>query len=567
MNKRHFSVLVLYLILVFSGHAFAADYLNDAQKYLDKGEYKAAIIQLKKQLKKNPKDARVRYLLGSTYLKTGQNAAAEKELKIAYRLNSDNPDTVLAYAQLLVLQQEYEQLLKLLEQPLGNKDDELQRQIYLAYAYLGQGQLADAQNILAALVQENQNIKIYNGLALIALQEQEIEKASRWIDKALSLETDNKEALLLKAKVAIAEQHYVEALEIYDEVKKSNSNDLSLILARAAVLVAFKRFDEAEKEIGTVLEQIENQPHANYLLAQIKLQQGNFKAAKLAAQAVLNLAPKHTPSMLILGTAHLGQGNFNQAEKYIVQYLSANPDNLIAQNLLANVYLGKGKTAQAIIILEDIDEQERTSSPQILATLSNAYLMQYDIKPDNKVLLATVKIMLVQGKQDKAIKLLSDELQKNELNLTAQFAIATLYQQNKQIIEAAEHYQKILDIKEDHAPSLNNLAWISFLQNDQQAITLAKKAYEIDPDVAAITDTYGYILLKQGNTPEGIALLEKASQKSPDNSDIQYHLSEGYFLNNEKQKARTILEKILNQETSFSEKENAKTLLQKTNSL
>src|SRR5687768_2369317 len=60
--------------------------ISDARRYDEKGDHKAAIIQLKNALQKNPDDPEARYLLGAIYNKTGDFQSAEKELRKALSL-------------------------------------------------------------------------------------------------------------------------------------------------------------------------------------------------------------------------------------------------------------------------------------------------------------------------------------------------------------------------------------------------------------------------------------------------------------------------------------------------
>jgi predicted Zn-dependent protease len=83
------------------------------------------------------------------------------------------------------------------------------------------------------------------------------------------------------------------------------------------------------------------------------------------------------------------------------------------------------------------------------------------------------------------------------------------------------------------------------------------------PDVAAIADTYGYILLKQGQAKEALPVLEKANEATPKDNDMQFHLADAYAANDNKQKAIEILETILKSDQAFSEKVQAQALLSK----
>jgi predicted Zn-dependent protease len=63
-------------------------------------------------------------------------------------------------------------------------------------------------------------------------------------------------------------------------------------------------------------------------------------------------------------------------------------------------------------------------------------------------------------------------------------------------------------------------------RKDPRALEYAKKAYEVAPDVAAVADTYGWILVESGELQQGIELLTKAAELDPDNQEILNHLKE-----------------------------------------
>ncbi|MFA6068804.1 MAG: tetratricopeptide repeat protein [Janthinobacterium sp.] len=78
--------LLLPLLTGCHGTQSSASLLAEAQQYRQKGEARAAIIQLKNLLQQEPDNAAARLLLGSIYIDTGEALSAEKELRKAKSL-------------------------------------------------------------------------------------------------------------------------------------------------------------------------------------------------------------------------------------------------------------------------------------------------------------------------------------------------------------------------------------------------------------------------------------------------------------------------------------------------
>ena len=81
--------------------------LQNAKTYLDKGELMAASIERRNTLQKNNENAEARYLLGSTNLKIGDLASAEKEFRRAADAGWSQEAVQLQLARIFISKKEF----------------------------------------------------------------------------------------------------------------------------------------------------------------------------------------------------------------------------------------------------------------------------------------------------------------------------------------------------------------------------------------------------------------------------------------------------------------------------
>jgi len=345
--------------------------MDDAKKYLTKGETSAGIIQLKNHLKKYPSDAEARHLLGKTYLKTREILQAKKELGRAHKLMPENELMRMDYAGVLLILKKYHDVINLLLDIHVLPEINERRLTLLGAAYMGLNQLAEAKSIYQLAVSDGYataNI----GLATIAMQENELDKAVLFLDKILLEDNDNRAALTQKAIVLNKLKQHDKALLIYNQLIKEDAMPSVLHIERAATYLTLGQLSKAEDDLKYVLKKNKNSPSINFLMSRVKLAQKQFSEAKLFAEKVINIKSSHYPAILVLGISHYYLKSFNQSENYLIKYLAAQPDNVAVTILLAKVYLASKKPEQAILLLDDLYDREKNNL-NLLLTLKLAY--------------------------------------------------------------------------------------------------------------------------------------------------------------------------------------------------
>jgi len=414
MKNKFLLLGILAVLNIGYNTTIAAENSPKTEEEIDKYDYPTAIIHLKNQLQVEPNNAQFRFLLGSVYLKAGKIEASVKELSRAHKLAPNDVKILFRYIDVLQLSAKHREIIKLLVTALPDKKQESSRLSYLGTAHLNLKHFADATALFEQANHFYENATAYNGMATMAIIEDDKVLASQLLDKSLAVKADNKETLHIIAKLENINKRPKKALKIYSRLIKDNPNNLSYRLERAATLTILKKNKLAMIDLDIILKRVKLQPQANFIKAQILLQEKDYKGAQQAAQNVINILPKHMPATFILGAANFALKNYNQAEEYLTIYVANYPGNLKAQNLLANLYLAKNETQQSLLILEGIPKQLLQSNPLLMMTLASTHIQMGDTAKGIDIL--SKALAIAPDNNEIRIRLIAAQFKTGELN-------------------------------------------------------------------------------------------------------------------------------------------------------
>lgn len=479
---------------------------------------------------------------------------------------------------------------------------------------LKQNKLAEADKKVAELLAKNPNEAGFHNLkALLSIIKKDTAAAEQSYQKAISLDPKNILAYLGMAKLYLEENKLDQAKDYANKGLAINDKAINAYLLLADVALKEKNNAQVESVLSTALQKVSGDINAE---AEIVKNLGKFYASQKQPEKILSISedlskryPDDNTALSLLAGAQMVNNKKDLAEQNLRLIITKDKQDINHRLLLARLLSEQpGKETEALALLDDAAKID-TTNPQAnlfktayliklgrikealelankldsqfpklpLGTLlkgdayladkkldkaTEAYQKAYQLQANDKILFTIADLLSAQQKQADAIKLLNAELTKNPKNIGIHFKLATVYQQQKDYAQAENHYQAMLTEQADNVLALNNLAWLYSQKNDPKAIEFGKKAFDKAPESAAIADTYGYILVKQGQPAEGLTILEKAASLAPKANDIQYHLAEAYLANDNKQKALEILETIVKSEQDFSEKKAATSLLE-----
>lgn len=278
---------------------------------LERGDYDAAIRELRYALEKRRDHARAHYLLGLCHLRRGQPGdltAAKKALGDALAARGDYPEAFVTLGDVLAQAQE-----------LGPASD-----AYLQALPLLDDELARAQ--------------VEKTLGTLYLQLGQLDKAVRELRKSVSSNPEDAktQGLLGQALVLLAQKR--------GEAPGSPTWDA----ARQCLLKA-ARADKADPQVLTTL-------------GKLLLSSGQIPDAEKALQRALQDHPDRVDTLLLLGELRLAQGDTASAyEQGLRAYASARRDKLDtvlsdAHRLLARCHAKSGAPERAVAALKEAEQ-------------------------------------------------------------------------------------------------------------------------------------------------------------------------------------------------------------------
>ncbi|MGD8571620.1 MAG: PEP-CTERM system TPR-repeat protein PrsT, partial [Gammaproteobacteria bacterium] len=541
-------------------------HLEKAKQYRQEHKHNAAIIELKNVLQEDAKHQQARYLLGMSYLATGNGASAEKELQKAKELGYTGKDLTPALARAMVLQGKYDEALSLITIDDGlTEQQKMDLRILRGDANLGKGDIAQASSDYEqALSLDNNASGALVGLAKVSLAQGDLDQAENRIAPLDKRDENAIDTLLLKAEIATRRKQLDKAEDFYRRAieagKKQNNTaqQLNALSKLSFVLIANNKPEAAGDAINKLSKAVSGHPLPKYLRALLAYTQKDYDTALENLQQVVAVAPDHLPASLLMGAVHYAKGNYELANSYLSTFVNRVPTHIQARTLLGIVRLKLNKPEEAQEALDAAVESSRNDAGLLAAigkaaTASGNARMGADYlerarqsKPDNPQIRAELaKVYLQEGAYDSAIKELEqitgDQVDQAKLLLVYSYlrkkdfeqARATAKQMTDQYPDnpgwwtvsgsvemfagerdkAREHFDKALQLDTNFSTARINLARLAFEDGNLAA---ADKQFDsvLSHDSGNVTALLGkaQVAERRGDGEQAVKWLEKARQ-------------------------------------------------------
>lgn len=476
---------------------------------LAEGNEKEGITALTKAIAISPEKHRLRIAMADYYSANNKPKLALKHLEEAY---AKAPSSASIQKRLLkhYLTHPYTTEPKFYSAYNANTNDpQLNFLVGSLEHKNGQPQKA-REHFARAIKLDPKSIDATFALALLNLVEKRLPEAQELFSAGITLVPDNSRAYkgladailrqgnesdLIPTMLKLADQHPAstgpdEVLSEY--YLKQRDLDKALTHAKAA----HSKNPKARSAIGQSLK------IHNYR-TQKAISESDYTAAREELMQALQIEPNNTLFLAELIGVEIADNRIIEAKKILGQIKQTNPEGAITNSLASDIAFKEGALEDALKF-SDI-AWEKSKSP-IVARKRYNMLKQSD--PPTAIQFLDIWISAIEGSAEPLKIKGSSLLGMGEYKS----AIQTL--------------EKALAISPNDPVTLNNLAWLYQETKDPRSLETAAKAHSLAPKNGGIADTYGWILVQDGQLKLGIKKLELASTLAPNNKEIQEHLAQ-----------------------------------------
>ena len=542
---------------------------------LMKGDYNDASRAFDKVAKLNPSDGSIRTQSAAIQFAKGDAEAGFAELEAASRSNPNNanPDIALVLAHLQ--RREYDKA-----QVAWNTLQKRQPDSPLVYNLraaidMGKKDIPAARKSLEKAVQlQPTYFPAIANLASLDVADKNPDAARKRYRALLEKEPGNMSGLIALAQLEASNGGSQETIVgLLSEARRANQNSEQPTSALVAYYLSKNDPKQALAVVQQGLAASPNSPRYLDMIGTLQLQTGSTDQAIASFRKLVQVNPESMPSQIKLGQALLQSGQSEAALQTFANALKFRPNSIDAQAAMVGSLLRGNRVAEAGKLLSDI-KLNSPKSPVIpelegdvklagkqYADAAAIYKKVMATTPSTNLVIKNYSAISLSGKRAEADAFLADYVKAHPKDLQVRAFDADMALRARDFKRAAQSYRAVLEVQPNDVTVMNNLAWALSQDKDPSALALAEKASSLAPENPSISDTYGWMLVEQGQVKRGLELLKQANAKAPQQRDIALHLAKAEMKNGTKDAAKVVLESLVKNAPDSPEGKESKELL------
>lgn len=438
-------------------------YVESGKRYLDKGNYRAAIIQFNNATRVDPDFGEAHDLLAQSYLKLRDWNNAYQELARTIELEPNN----------------------------------YRAQVDLVNILVAANQLNSAQEKTNSLLKQDSNDPQVHAMAAnLMAAEDKLAAAISEMENAVSLAPAEEGYRIALGLLEVKARQLDKAEATLQDTVQRHPKSVAPLIALGGFYLQFNRYAEAQKQFLLAKELEPTNPQVWSDLAYVQLAQGNRADAEQIMQQAKQTFSRDSAGYRLLGDFYIAT---NQVDKAAAEYANLyrdHPDDLAVQKNYIQVLIIKGQLDEAA----KLEEHLLKKHPR-----------------DEDALLYKGQILNGRGHYGEAVQVLQTILNDSPGNAMAHYHLGVALNGLGNLERAEGEWRQAVSTRPDLLDAQTALAGVALQKGDMDALaSIGNQVVDSRPSLPN-----GYLLraiaeIKLNRFPEAEADLLKARQLAPD---------------------------------------------------
>ena len=510
-------------------HLFADDteelseHLMQAEVALQKNQYQEAAneYRLAAELSDDPEIAQQATRIAYSY---GFNEVALISAKRWAKLDAENDEAILYVAQLYLRTGDIRRSIRSFEKLLRRGREPADERLIALIPFLSQEDAELAYELMLKLARPyKESAEAHYAVAVMALQAGETEMAGERAKKASEISPDWVKPHLLYARAMLLGGDEEGAIDYTSRLVGDDPDpDPEARLELAIMLLSAGRDDDALSQVNQILLEQPARTDALRLMAIINFRLEHLDAARADFQDLLETGHYPMDALYYLGRIADRNAELEEAIRYYSQ-VTHGSNAIVSQRRAAGIMAQIGDNEKALEHLSAFAE----------------------INPNHAVdmLQARAQLLSTMERYTEALEFYDKVVAYRPDSEGVHLGRAELLLRMERVDEAIAVYRQSAKRWPDSATTLNALGYTLADRTDQydEAEKFISKALELNPDSAAIIDSWGWVLYRQGQNDEALIHLERAYERFRD-PEVASHIIEVLWALDRQDEAETTLD-------------------------
>ncbi|HOE72176.1 MAG TPA: tetratricopeptide repeat protein [Deltaproteobacteria bacterium] len=588
-----------------------ATIINAVQMYMATGRVEDALALLSSGSSLYPESSKIRFLASDIYAFKDDIKRAREWAEDAYRVEGDNINAGIALARFYAGHRMDDLFTALISELKAKFPNDPSPYLLESGIMQQKGNLDQAIALAETARKIEDTTAAKTVIAQLLLEKGDPSGAQKILAETLEKDPNAVTSRVMLARIYLQQDNPQKALDTLDTLIKSIPQRPDVAVPTAQAYLMKGDLQKARDLVEKSLQEYKDNPALHGTMAKVHFMEGKFREA-LSEVTLLADSSAATPDIMYIGAlSALRTGQTAQASSYVESLKKSSPDSWQALHSQSLIALSKGdkKTAyryaekavdlfpekpQALTLFTSI-------APSVISNQETIQKIRGACQKHNSSYchMIVARLMETSGDVQGALSEMKEAIRLGPDDTSLYHALAQFYARNNMIRQAIDEYEGLVHAKPDdlraatmlallnqsqgrvsdakkvysyilerdpkNALAANNLSWIlvqSGKSSDlNEALRLAQIAKDQFPEDARIADTLGYVYLRKGLIENALAQFQLAVEKLPEEPSINYHMALALVELSRNPEARKYVEKALDAEAAFDERQAAQELM------